>query len=197
MIPKPKTLPPDQFNTASLDKFQKAFRTVLDDQAKNPEKYAFLGETTMGNPVSLGPRVISGEEWAAKQTSRAAAAADTWLANVQRPRKNPIDAALSADAKRKDRLAAAEKAQKWQKAMAKVNVDEMYATIKNVGSSAYSTGISARSGKITRVYKELQPMVAALAGAIDSMPQATDADREKRLLAARRGMIEIGSKRTG
>jgi hypothetical protein len=40
-------------------------------------------------------------------------------------------------------------------------------------------------------------MVAALAASIDSMPQGTDADREKRLLAARRGMIEIGKKRTG
>jgi len=197
MIPKRKGLPTSQFNTSELDRFQKAFRAVLDDQEKNPEKYAFLGETTMGNPIPLGPRVITGEEWAAKQSARAQAAADTWLVNVKRPRKNPVEAAIAADAKRKDKLAAAEKANKWSKAMAKVDVDEMYATIGNVGSGAYAAGIAARTGKISKVYKQLQPMVAALAATIDAMPQTTDAEREKRLLAARRGMLEIGAKRIG
>jgi hypothetical protein len=196
-IPKRKTLPVDEVHTSSLDAFARSFRALLDDQEKHPEKYAFLGETTMGNPISLGPRVISGADWAAKQTARAAAAADTWLAGVQRPRKNPVEAALQANAKRKDKLAQAEKAGKWEKAMAKVNIDEMQQTIKNVGSAAYANGISARAGKINRVYNELQPMVATLAAAIDAMPQATDTDREKRLLAARKGMIEIGNKRTG
>ena len=196
MIAKQRPMPAGRLDTSSLDGFQKAFRAVLNDQEKHPEKYEFLTKETFGNPVSLGPRVISAAEWAAKQTSRAVAAADTWLANVQRPRKNPVEAALAADGKRKDRLAAAEKAGKWGKAMSKVNVDEMYTTIRNVGSGAYSSGISARSGKISRVYGELQPMVAALAGSIDAMPQATDSDREKRLLAARRGMIEIGAKRS-
>jgi len=184
------------FDSSSLDAFQRSFRAVLDDQAEHPEKYDFLTKETVGNPLTLGPRVLTPEEWAAKQTTRASAAADTWLANVKRPRKDPVDAALKANDKRKDKLAQAEKDKKWEKAMAKVSHDEMYSTIDKVGASGYRAGVEARTGKITRVYKELQPMVAALAGSIDAMPQATDADREKRLLAARRGMIEIGKKRT-
>jgi len=194
-IPKQKKI--EGFDTSSLDAFQKAFSKLLDDVAQNPDKYDFLTETQVGNPISLGPRVIPPEEWAAKQTQRAAAAASDWEKNVTRPRKNPIEAAIAADAKRKDRLAEAEKQDKWKKKMAKVNLDEMFQTIKNVGASGYSAGIQARAHKVERVAKELQPLVAALAASIDSMPQATDADREKRLLAARRGMIEIGKKRTG
>jgi len=193
----PKTRHIEGFDTSSLDNFQKAFSKLLDDVAKNPEKYEFLTETQVGNPISLGPRVIPPDEWAAKQTARATAAASDWEKNVSRPRKNPIEAAVAADAKRKDRLAEAEKQDKWKKKMSKVNLDEMYQTIKNVGASGYSAGISARAHKVERVAKELQPLVATLAASIDSMPQATDADREKRLLAARRGMIEIGKKRTG
>jgi len=184
------------FDTSSLDAFQKGFRAVLDDQAEHPDKYKFLTQETIGNPVTLGPRVLSPEDWAAKQAGRASAAADTWAANVKKPRKNPVEAALKADGKRKDKLQEAEKAGKWAKAMKKVDLDEMYLTIDKVGAAGYRAGVEARTGKISRVYKELQPMVAALAGSIDAMPDATDADREKRLLAARRGMIEIGKKRT-
>jgi len=194
-IPKQKKL--EGFDTSSLDAFQKAFSQLLDDVTQNPDKYDFLTETQVGNPISLGPRVIPPEEWAAKQVARATSAASDWEKNVTRPRKNPIEAAIAADAKRKDRLAEAEKQDKWKKKMAKVDLDEMYKTIRNIGASGYSAGIQARQHKVQRVVNELQPMVAALAASIDAMPQATDADREKRLLAARRGMIEIGKKRTG
>jgi hypothetical protein len=194
-IPKRKEI--SGFDTSSLDAFQKAFSRLLEDVTQNPDKYDFLTETQVGNPISLGPRVIPPDEWANKQISRATAAASDWEKNVARPRKNPIEAAIQANDKRKDRLAEAEKQDKWKKKMAKVDLDEMYTIIKNVGASGYSNGIQARAPKVQRVVKDLQPMVAALAASIDSMPQATDADREKRLLAARRGMIEIGKKRTG
>jgi hypothetical protein len=193
----PKRAEVKGFDTSSLENFQKAFRSLLDDQEKNPDKYSFLVSETVGNPITLGPRVIPPEEWATKQTERAAAASSDWEKNVMRPRKNPVEAAIAADGKRKDRLAEAEKMDKWRKKMAKVNLDEMYTTISNVGASGYAAGISARSHKVTRVAKELQPMVAALAASIDAMPQVTDVDREKRLLAARRGMLEIGKKRAG
>jgi len=185
-----------RFDTSSLDDFQRSFRKVLDDQAEHPENYDFLTKETVGNPVTLGPAVIAPEDWAAKQIARASAAADDWLKGVKRPRKNPVEAAIKANDKRKDRLAEAEKADKWRKKMGKVNLDEMYDTIEKVGAGGYRAGVEARTGKITRVAKELQPMVAALRGSIDAMSDATDADREKRLLAARRGMIEIGKKRT-
>jgi len=181
----------------TVDAFGKLFRAILNDQAKHPEKYAHLTQETVGNPVTLGPRVITPEEWAGKLASRASAAAETWLANVKRPRKDPVDAAIKANEKRKDKLAEAEKNKKWEKAMTKVSHDEMYATIDKVGSSGYRSGVDARLGKITRVVKELQPMVATLADTIDKMPQNTDAQREARLLAARKGMIEIGKKRIG
>jgi hypothetical protein len=194
-VPKRKEVP--TLDLSSVDAFQKTFSALLDDVQKNPDKYDFLTEGVVGNPISLGPRVISPEDWAAKQTSRASAAAADWEKNVTRPRKNPVEAALKADAKRKDRLAEAEKQDKWKKKMAKVDLDEMFTTIKNVGASGYAAGIAARTHKVARVAKELQPMVAALAASIDAMPDGTDAQRAQRLLAARAGMLEIGKKRAG
>jgi flagellar biosynthesis/type III secretory pathway protein FliH len=145
----------------------------------------------------LGSRVISPEAWAAKQQSRAVAAADDWLQGVLHPTSIPSEAAIKANAKRIDKLAQSEKEGKWLKAMQKVNPDEMYEIIKAVGSAGYKSGIEARKVKIERVVKEMQPLVASVAATIDAMPQATDADREKRLIAGRRLMIEVGKKLRG
>jgi len=181
----------------TLDNVTKIFGGVLDALKDDPEQFAFLKEGKAGNPITIGARVIDPAEWSKKQIDRAKAAGDEWLKRTLKPRKLPTDAAIAADGKRKDRLAESERQNKWLNKMKNVNVDEMYKTIQNVGSAGFVNGLAAREHKITRVVAELQPMVAAAAATIDAMPQATDADREKRLIAARRLMIEIGKKRAG
>lgn len=197
MIGQRQGLPTGIVRHDTLEHFQKDFAKLLAVQEKKPELFGFLNEQVVGNPVTLGSRVIAPQDWAKKQIDRSAAAGDTWAANVQKPRKDPVAAAIAADAKRKDKLAAAEKADKWKKKMAKVDVDAMYATIRALGGGVYTTGVQARQAKITGVVNDLQPRVAALAAAIDGMPEDTDANREKRMLAARRGMITIGQQRAG
>jgi len=180
-----------------LENLTASFNKVADVLQNNPESVNFNKPHGKGNPVTLGSRVISPEDWAKKQQTRAVAAADDWLNGVLHPTVLPNEAAIKANDKRKDKLAEAEKSEKWLKAMKKVNPDEMYEIIKAVGAGGYKSGIEARKVKIDRVVKELQPLVMAAAATIDAMPQATDADREKRLIAARRLMIEIGKKRLG
>jgi len=148
--------------------------------------------TLPGNPVELAPPVLPAEEWAAKAADRAVAAADEWYKRVMKPRRHPIQAAIAADKKRKDRLAEAERKNKWVKAMEQVDVDEMYKTIEAVGASGFAAGIEARRGKIAKKIAKLQPLVSALKEEIAGMPEETDAQREKRMLAARRGMLKIG-----
>jgi len=181
----------------ALENLTASFNKVADVLENNPASVDFNKPHGKGNPVTLGSRVISPEDWAKKQQTRAVAAADDWLAGVTHPTVLPNEAAIKANDKRKDKLAEAEKSEKWLKAMKKVNPDEMYEIIKAVGAGGYKSGIEARKVKIDRVVKELQPLVMAAAATIDAMPQATDADREKRLIAARRLMIEIGKKRLG
>jgi hypothetical protein len=49
-----------------------------------------------------------------------------------------------------------------------------------------------KSKKISRKIAALQPLVEALRKAIASMPDTTDSEREKKMTAARRGMIVVG-----
>ena len=184
-------------NPLDLSDFTSQLNANLDRVETDPEYVKELTEERQGNPITLGPLVISPEEWAEKQVSRASAAASEWEKNVQRPRRDPIKAAIAAAPKRKQKLMESLDQGKWEKAMAKVDEDLMYVVIRKRGASAFRAGIEDRKGKVVARAKELQPMVAALKATIDAMPDVTDADREKRLLAARRGMIEIGKKRRG
>ena len=189
-----------QKNTSSpvdLGDFMSSFKATLDQLDTDPELRRELTESRRGNPITLGSLVKSPEEWADKQVKNAANAAAEWEKNVLAPRKDPLKAAIAAAPKRAQKVRESLEQGKWEKAMAKVDEDLMYATIRKRGASAFRAGVEDRKEKVLAVAKELQPMVATLKQSIDAMPDVTDADREKRLLAARRGMIEIGKRRRG
>lgn len=181
----------------NLGNFSELFAQVMEtvDNGLGLSQEADL--TLPDNPVSTGSRVKSAEDWATKQIERSTAAGADWLRGVLSPKKHPIEAAIAADGKRKQKLAEAERAGSWLAAMRRVDVDEMYKTIEAIGQSAYEGGIAAREGKIRNKIGKLQPLVEALAKTIDAMPQDTDAQREARMIAAKRGMQDIGKRLKG
>ena len=184
-------------NEVNLENFSELFAQVLEtvDNGLGISEPADL--TLPDNPVTVGTRVKSAEDWTNRMVTNATAQGPAWLKGVLSPRKNPIEAAIRANGKRKARLAEAERDERWLRAMERVDVDEMYKTIEEIGESAYVQGITARKGKIQGKIAKLQPLVEALAKTIDNMPQDTDQQREARMLAARRGMIEIGKRLKG
>jgi len=182
---------------ATLENLEARLNATIDRMAADPEYAADLTGPHKGNPITLGEAVIPAEEWADKQVKRAAAAASDWEKNVQRPRRDPLKAAIAAGPKRAEKVRQALDEKKWEKAMGKVDEDLMYETIRKRGAQAFRSGIEDRKAKVVARAKELQPLVTALKKEIEAMPDVTDADREARLLAARRGMIALGKKRRG
>ena len=180
-----------------LQEFEAGFSEDLDAVIENTGAGGPKDLTLPDNPVTVGGRVLDAEEWAKRQLEGSAAAGDRWMYGVLHPKRNPVKAAIEANQKRKDRLAQAEKEEKWLHSMQRVNMDEMYATAEAVGPTGYTAGVEARTGKIKGRVAELQPMVEALAKRLDEMPQDTDAQREAKMIAAKRGMQEIGRKRRG
>jgi len=148
-----------------------------------------------GNPVTK--KVIPPERWKDKLIKRATAAASDWIDGIKSPSRDPVKAAIEADAKWKDRVMQAIKEDRRKKALEKVSHADIVAVVEKLGERAFVDGITAREAKIAKRIAELQPLVQAVSDAIQSMPDATDADREKRLLMARRLMIEVGKKRRG
>jgi len=180
----------------SLADFERTLSVALEVAEKNPTALPGYGPSE-GNPVSLSPRIPEADVMATKLVDNATNAGERWLANVQAPRKDPIAAMKASVTKYKNRIAESLAQGLWERGVGNINEAEMYNTIKALGAGVFTTGLAARKGKITAVFGKLRPLFVALAGTLDAMPTDTDAQREAKLIAARRGMIAVGKKMKG
>jgi len=163
------------------------------DRLANDEDYAkevFVGRK--GNPISLGPRVKSAANWVDDQIAGAKARSKRWLENSMKPKKDPQAAALAATEKYKSRLKEALDEGRWEGAVAGYDEGARMEVIKAVGTAGFERGLETHKAKAISKIAKLQPLVASVAETIDKMPQDTDADREARMIAARRLMLEVG-----
>ena len=147
------------------------------------------------NPITR--KVKSADRWSAQQIDNAVKASGDWLDGIKNPSRDPIESAVAAEEKWKDRLTAAIKTGKWVKNLKKSSLSEIIRIAEEVGTGTYETGVKARKIKVDRVVRELQPLVQSASDTIQAMSDKTDSDREKRLLTARKLMIAVGEKRAG
>jgi len=151
--------------------------------------------TVIHNPVTK--KVISPDKWTKKQIERAKTGAEDWQANYIEKIDLMLEAGKAAEDKWADKMLTAIKEKRRLKGLEKVSAAEVRDIVNKLGSEVFTEGIESRQAKIAKVVSELQPLVQAVSDTIRSMPDKTDADREKRLIAARRLMIEVGKKRRG
>ena len=163
----------------------------LRERGQDPKEIGIIP----GNPVTK--KVKDASRWAEQQIKNAKDAADDWLDGVKNPSRNPVEAALAANDKRVDRLNESIKNKKWEKNLGKVAASDIVDVAIKLGSSVYSNGVAARDAKIKKRVGELQPLVQEVSNTIQNMSDKTDAEREKRLLTARKLMLEVGKKRAG
>jgi len=154
---------------------------------------------TSGNPMTLGPRLPSPEDWADLQVAGATANATKWLNRTTKPKKNFKEEALRATSRARyhDSMERVLREEVWEGGMALVDESETIATIQKRGASVYSKGVEDRKPKILRRVKELHADRLALAATVDALPVGTDAEREAKMIANKRGLQAIGAKRRG
>ncbi len=181
----------------TLDNVVEGFHELAAQALKDPDSLEGAHATTEGNPVNLGPRIPEAADMAEKMVDNAAANATRWLEKVLSPKKNPVEEAKKKKGKYNAAMQQVISEDRFAKGLDKVDIDEMYAIIRERGAAAFSSGVQARKGKITRVMGELRPLLLAVAQKLDAMPTDTDPQREAKLLAARKLMIEVGKIRRG
>ena len=170
---------------------------ILEGYIRDPESYFSELEGVIGNPITLGPRVVTPEAWADDQIKAATAKGAKWLEKSLTPRKDPKAAALAAAPKYQMKMEEALRDKAWEGGIGRYDLDIRQQIIKNVGAAGFTAGLATHKPKIDAAVKDLQPRVLALAKAIDEMPVVTDADLDARMLAARHGMIDLGRARKG
>jgi len=181
----------------SPEDFAQVFRQLI-APIPIPEHHADPS-TFKTNPVTpgVGARVIDATQWHKRYVKSAMDAADDWFERALTPKGDPIDRAIKANEKRKDRLAQAERDEKWLKTMGKRSFSDVAAGILAVKASGYSAAVDAKKGKAENRIKELQPLVLSLAESLDKLSTADKKARGDKMLAARDGMLEIGNKLRG
>jgi len=188
--------PPRPAPPTSLANFGTRLSAALDRAQKDPDSIPELHERE-GNPRPLAPRVPEAADWVEQQIKGAKANAAKWKARTLRPKKDPIAAAKAARGKWENKMRAAIDEGNFAKGLDAVDEAAMLETIEQTPETAFSGGIERRARKIRTKVEKLRPMVGALAGEIDAMPQDTDEQREQRAIAAIRGMREIGKRMKG
>ena len=154
----------------------------------------FLASVTKdreGNPITLGPRVVSAADWSSDQVTSAKAKSGKWLARSKRPRKDPKERAKKAAGKYHANMEKALADLAWEAGIDAYDETLREMMIDECGETGFKAGIERKKKKVDARVAKLQPLVAALAATLDDMPVDTDDQREAKMIAARRGMIAI------
>lgn len=164
----------------------------------DPEfKEAVLVGHLSGNPVTLGPLVPSVDDWVDDMTNGAIAKADKWLKRTLAPSVDPKAATLKAAGKFKTNMQTALNEGRFEKGVAAYDESARTAVIQEGGTAAFTSGVQRKKAKAKAKIAKLQPKVAALKSTLSGMPQDTDAQREAKMIAAKRGMQQIGKDMRG
>ena len=119
------------------------------------------------NTAGAAAAYVAGAQSTTKDpTALAAAAAQTWVQNLQTAYQNGL---FQAGLQRKGKAG-------W------------LAGITGKGQANFSNGVNNAVGEVTSVFNQLFPFEANLQAQIDAMPNVTPTDAENRMLAWTRGM---------
>ena len=174
-----------------LGDFHSALRANLDRVKNDPEYLKELSEEKVGNPITLGARVVNADEWVEDMTTAAKAKAKKWLDRSLKPKKDPKARAKAAVTFWKNKMMEAIEGGFWEDGIDAYDETLRMETIKDVGETGYRSGIDSHKKKANAKIKKLQPLVLALADTIDKMPVDTPEQRAAKMVAARDGMLEI------
>jgi len=175
----------------------KAFNDIMDVWEGNPGLYEAVHQPDPETGVTIMNPGPDAGRMAEKYMRKTGAAAGDWVSGMQNPKASFKQAAIAAKGKWANRTTEAIQQDRFARGMAQVDEAEAIATATSDGGSAYTAGIQKRAPKVQRAFARLAPMLGAVSQTIRAMPQDTDAQREQRLLQARKQMIEVGKRYRG
>lgn len=176
---------------------QKAFHDIMDVWDESPGLYEAVHQPDPVTGVTIQNPGPDAGRMTEKYLRKTQGAAQDWVAGMQNPKADFKAAAIAAKGKWANRTQEAIQQDRFARGMANVDAAEAIATATSDGGSAYTAGIQKRAPKVQRAFGRLAPMLGAVSQTIRQMPQDTDAQREQRLLMARKQMIEVGKRYRG
>jgi len=134
-------------------------------------------------------RILPPDEWKKRQISTLRAVGETnYRQGIARPKKDPIEAGIQAEAKWAARIKAAIEGEHRKKGLMATDMADWARYAEEIGAGRVVEGVVKREAKIDRFVKGFQPMLVDHVSKIDAMPAVTDSDMEQRMLENLRGL---------
>lgn len=153
-----------------------------------------FGEAPAPNPAAV-TRVLDPKDWVDKQIdTMTAVGRENYLRGIKHPKKDPIKAGIAAQGKYEAKMKDPKVLARRKSQLQKTNIDEWVAMAETLGADKIVDGVVKRRFKIERWVAKYQPMLKAHLATIDAMPDVTEADREAKMLANKRGLQKLKGK---
>ena len=134
-------------------------------------------------------RILPPDEWKKRQINTIRAVGETnYRQGIARPKKDPIEAGIEAEAKWAARIKEAIDQERRKKGLMATNMADWSRYAEEIGAPRVVEGVVKREPKIDRFVKGWQPMLVDHVAKIDAMPAVTDSDMEQRMLENLRGL---------
>jgi len=166
--------------------FDEATATKTVDQMTPEELHEFFGVQPEGILK------VTAEEWKADWSAGVTANADRWKKRTEGTKKDIIGLSIAAEGKYADKTKKAIDSGARAKALKQTSTAEVLAAVVATPASTYADGATKRAPKFGKRIDIQYPLREYAKQQIDKMPQDTDAQREKKMLAARRTNLAIG-----
>ena len=145
--------------------------------------------------MSTVKRVISPEDWKNRQLGTLKAVGRTnYLIGIASPKADPIARGIATEEKYAIETRKAIDEGRRKAALQKTSMAEWAQYSTTIGADKLVDGVVKREAKVTEFITKFQPQLSSLLSKVDSLPEATDSDRENRMLENLRGLKALKGK---
>lgn len=140
-------------------------------------------------------RVISPEDWKKRQIDTLKAVGRTnYLQGVASPKADPIARGIATEEKYALETKKAIDEGRRKAALQKTDMNEWAKYSTTIGADKLVDGVTKREAKVTDFITKYQPQLVSHLAKIDALSEATDSDRENRMLENLRGLKALKGK---
>lgn len=156
-----------------------------------PQGERAFGEAPKPNPPQV-QRLPTAEQWVGKQIRNLEAVGEqNYRDGITRPKRDPIQAGIAGQGAYETKMRDPEVLRRRADQLRKTNMDEWAALAESIGAPNLVRGVTARRFKVERFVGAYQPKLEQHLRTVDSLPNITDADRERRMVENLRGLKKL------
>jgi len=134
-------------------------------------------------------RILSPADWKARQLGNLKSVGEAnYAVGIAHPKKDPIAAGIAAEDKYANKVKKAIDERSRAKGLEGSSMAEWNMYSETIGRGRLVEGVTKREAKVGDFVQKFQPLLADHVSKVDALPDATDGERENKMLENLRGL---------